>query len=323
MSDTPHTPDDSSATDAETSSTPDATAETENSTEVQQEVQAESEPETPEHVSQDCAKAPLNPKWTIKLSIITFFVIGFGALGLYDAVIKYPERGQRYADWAKMQYLDAAKAAGSEEFGLFERKSSIPDPVAEFKQLSDPDRRQQNLVDAANQSSPNQLRSTMRNARYDWLKGLKTIGQLTPENTIIEFPNDELTALKARWGSTSSIPRPLKGYDIPSQWAIMVVCWAIGLWMLLNIIKVIGQKYSWDAKSMTLTIPGSISITPQNLEEVDKRKWDKFIVFLKLNDSHPTHAGKEIKVDTYQHALVEDWILAMEAKAEGSQEAGE
>lgn len=315
MSDTPHTPDDSTATDADPSITPETMDEVEN--------QSENEPETPAHVTKDCAKAPLNPRWTIKLFVITFFVIGFGALGLYDAVKKYPERGQRYADWAKMQYLDAAKAAGSEEFGLFERKSSIPDPVTEFNELNEPTRRQQNLVDAANQGSSNRLRSTMRNARYDWLKGLKTIGQLTPENTIIEFPNDELTELKARWGSTSSVPRPLKGYDIPSQWAIMIVCWGIGFWMLLNIIKVIGQKYSWEAESMTLTVPGSISITPENLEEVDKRKWDKFIVFLKLNDSHPTHAGKEIKVDTYQHALVEDWILAMETKTLDSQESGE
>lgn len=315
MSDTTHTPDDSTAPDADANITPETTDEAES--------QSENESETPEHVTQDCAKAPLNPRWTIKLFVITFFVIGFGALGLYDAVKKYPERGQRYADWAKMQYLDAAKAAGSEEFGLFERKSSIPDPVAEFNQLNEPTRRQQNLVDAANQGSSNRLRSTMRNARYDWLKSLKTIGQLSPENTIIEFPNDELTELKARWGSTSSIPRPLKGYDIPSQWAIMIVCWGIGFWMLLNIIKVIGKKYSWEAESMTLTVPGSISITPENLVEVDKRKWDKFIVFLKLNDSHPTHAGKEIKVDTYQHALVEDWILAMETKAIGSQESAE
>lgn len=318
MSDTPHTPDDSEATNAESSTDLGIASDSSEATDT-----VEAPQEAPEHVSKDCAKAPLNPKWSIKLFLITFFVVGFGAYGLYDATMAYPNRGQRYADWAKMQYLDAAKAAGTEEFGLFERKSSIPDPVAEFENLNDPTRRQQNLADAQSQSSSSRLRSTMRNARYEWLKGLKTIGQLTPENTIIEFPNDELAELKARWGSTSSVPKPLKGYDIPSQWAIMLVCWSIGLWMILNILKVIRRKYSWEAESMTLTVPGPISITPQQLEEVDKRKWDKFIVFLKLNESHPSHAGKEIKVDTYQHALVEDWILAMEDKAMGSQEDGE
>lgn len=323
MSDTPHTPDDSEATDAGSSSDSGLAPEASEATDT-----VETQQETPEHISKDCAKAPLNRKWSIKLFLITFFVMGFGAYGLYDATIAYPNRGQRFADWAKMQYLDAAKAAGTEEFGLFERKASIPDPVAEFGHLDDPERRQQNLTDAQSQSSNSRLRSTMRNARYEWLKGLKTIGQLKPENTIIEFPNDELSELKARWGSTSSVPKPLKGYDIPSQWAIMLVCWTIGSWMILNILKVIRKKYSWKAESMTLTVPGPVSITPQQLEEVDKRKWDKFIVFLKLNDSHPSHAGKEIKVDTYQHALVEDWILAMEDqamqdKSMGSQEDGE
>ncbi|MBO6512592.1 MAG: hypothetical protein JJ974_01330 [Phycisphaerales bacterium] len=310
MSDTPHTPDDSSPTDSPAIDPSNDSAPAESN-------------ETPEHVTQDCAKAPLNKKWSIKLFLITFFVIGFGAYGLYDATIAYPNRGQRFADWAKMQYLEAAKAASSEEFGYFERNTSIADPVATLEELSDPTRRQQNLNDAQNQSSSSRLRSTARNARYDWLKGLKTIGELKPENTIIEFPNDELTELKTRWSSTSSIPKPLKGYDIPSQWAIMVVCWVIGFWMLVNIIKVVRQKYSWEADSMTLTVPGPIAITPAHLEEVDKRKWDKFIVFLKLNNTHPSHGGKEIKVDTYQHALVEDWILAMEVRAFGSQEDGE
>ncbi len=286
-----------------------------------------SETPTPDHVKQDCAKAPLNPKWTIKLGIIAFFVIGFGGLGLYDAIIKYPERGQRYADWAKWQYLEAAKTAGSEQFGIF-REASVDNPVEEYERLDDPQKRESDLRDAANQSSPSHLRATMRNTRYDWLKALNTIGKLTPENTVIDDPEAELASSKARWTSSTSNPKPLKGYDIPSQWGIMVVCWGVGAWMLLHMFRVIGQKFSWDADSMTITIPGPVSVNPNQLEEVDKRKWDKFIVFLKLNDTHPTHAGKELKVDTYQHALVEDWVLAMEAASPQaseslSQESGE
>ncbi|MFK7759208.1 MAG: hypothetical protein AB8C13_04590 [Phycisphaerales bacterium] len=274
----------------------------------------------PEHVKEDCAKAPLNRKWSIKLFIITFLVVGFGAYGLYDATLAYPERGKRFASWAQWQYLDAAKAAGSEEFGIFERQTSIQDPVAEFERLSNPETRQRNATDAQNQSSSRHLRATMYNTRFQWLKSLKTVNMLSPEHTTFDSPADELEAGRAKWTSSTSNPKPLKGYDIPSQWAIMIICWFIGGWMILNIIKVVRQKYSWDASTMTITVPGPISINPDHLVEVDKRKWDKFIVFLKLNDSHPSHAGKEIKVDTYQHALVEDWILAMEAKAEESQE---
>ncbi len=310
MSETPNTPDEMPTTDPATDSVADSATE------------PVADP-TPEHVSQDCAKAPLNPKWSIKLFIITFFVLGFGGLGLYDALIKYPARGERFADWAKWQYLDAAKNAGSEDFGIFERKSSVPDPVAEYAKLSDPETMQRNGIDAQNQSSARHLRATMYNTRYQWLNGLKIIGQLTPENTTIDNPNNELAQSRALWTSSLSNPKPLKSYDIPSQWLIMILCWGIGFWMLVNIIKVIGQKFSWDADSMTLTVPGSIAITPENIDEVDKRKWDKFIVFIKLNAAHSTHAGKEIKVDTYQHALVEDWILAMEKKALGSQEDGE
>ena len=278
---------------------------------------------TPEHVSQDCAKAPLNPKWSIKLFIITFFVIGFGAYGLYDATIVYPARGERFADWAKWQYLDAAKNAGSEDFGIFERKSSVIDPVAEFAKLNDPETKNRNAIDAQNQSSARNLRATMYNTRYQWLNALKIVGQLTPENTVIDNPGDALTQGRAKWTSSITQPKPLKSYDIPSQWLIMILCWGIGFWMLINIIKVIRQKFSWDADSMTLTVPGAIAITPENIDEVDKRKWDKFIVFIKLNTTHGSHAGKEIKVDTYQHALVEDWILAMEAKTLESQQDGE
>ena len=53
---------------------------------------------------------------------------------------------------------------------------------------------------------------------------------------------------------------------------------------------------------------------------VDKRKWDKFIVFLRIKGSHPQLGGQEVRIDTYQHSLVEDWVLAMEEKAFPSQE---
>ena len=269
----------------------------------------------PAHLDESCAKAPINKKWFYKLLIIAIFFVGFGGLGVYDALIKYPARGERFADWAKWQYLEAAKAANSEDFGVFERESSIINPVEELASLEE--RR------ASGRGSSSQLRATMLDTRYEWLNGLKTIGQLTPERTTIEIPQDELEALRAEWTTSTSNPSPLKSYDIPSQWLIMIVCWFIGGWMLLHMLRVMAQKFSWDAPSKSITVPGSITISPTQVEEFDKRKWDKFIVFLNLKDTHPTHGGQEIKVDTYQHALVEDWILEMERASESGSGASQ
>ena len=280
--------------------------------------QTPSEPEAaerPAHVDESCAKAPINKKWFYKLLIIAIFFVGFGAYGLYDAVVAYPARGERFAEWAKWQYLEAAKAANAEDFGVFERESSVRNPVEELAALKE--RRSSGL------GSSSQLRGTMLDTRYEWLNGLKTIGQLDPERTTIEFPQDELDRLRAEWTSATSNPSPLKSYDIPSQWVIMVVCWFIGGWMLLHMLRVMAQRIAWDAPSKTITLPGPISVSASQVDEFDKRKWDKFIVFLKLKDAHPTHGGQEIKVDTYQHALVEDWILEMERASESGSGASQ
>jgi len=275
---------------------------------------------TPEHVAADCARAPINRKWFYKLAIIAVFFIGFGAYGLYDAVEAYPHRGERYASWAKWQYLEAAREVDKEVFGYFLNESSVEDPAERYAYLREPETRDAMLRDAANQGSPRHLRAVMRKALLDWLTGLDRIGKLTPEQTTIEDPRLELERLEAKWSSAGSVPKPLKSYDIPSQWGIMGVCWFIGGWMVLHIVRVRSQRFSWDASGKTITIPGPVSISPDQLEEVDKRKWDKFIVFLRLKSTHPTHTGQELKVDTYQHAFVEDWILAMEEEAFGPQE---
>ena len=243
----------------------------------------------------------------------------FGAFGLYDAVERYPARGERHAQWAKWQYLEAAKEADKEDFGIFLREASVPNPVEEYEHLRSPETRQDFLRKAEDQNSPSHLRANMRRARLDWLTALDRIGELKPERTEIEFPRKELERLASEW-STATAPTPLKSYDIPSQWVIMGVCWFVGGWMVIHILRIKTQRYAWDAGSKTITLPGPIEVSPDQIEEIDKRKWDKFIVFLKLKDDHRTHGGQEIKVDTYQHAYVEDWLLAMEAEAFGSQQ---
>lgn len=271
----------------------------------------------------DCAKAPLNPRWIFKLTIITLVVFIVGAWGYWDATSVYPKRGERYADWAKWQYLEQSKRANSEDFGIFVRESSITNPVEELARLSEEQTASRNSQDATNASSNRTLRASMLIARRNWLDALKVVGQLDTERTTIESPQRELDELKSKWQSASSVPKPLHNFDLIVQWLIMALCWTIALYMFIHMIRVRSKRYGWVADSMTLSLPGGSSITPDHLEEVDKRKWDKFIVFLKINASHAELGGKEISVDTYQHQHVEDWILAMEEKAFGSQEDGD
>jgi len=255
-------------------------------------------------------RAPLNTKWVVKMAVVIVALLLFAVLGFYDATVKYPARGERHASYAQWQYLDAARNANAEDFGVFERESSVNDPVEELKRLQNPE----------TQLSTRPLRATMQEARKNWLEALKTIGRLKPEYTRFDSPQGKFDELAAQWGSTTSLPKPLKSYDIPLQWVILIVCLPLAIYVMLRFLRVRALKYTWDESTMTLGLPSGASITPADLEEVDKRKWDKFIVFLKIKDEHDKLGGKEVKVDTYQHKYVEDWILAMEADAFGPEE---
>lgn len=272
-------------------------------------------------VNESCARAPLNPRWVFKLGVIALVVLIVGIWGFWDATSVYPNRGKRYADWAQWQYLEQAKKADSEEFGVFLRDSSVPNPAAELAALQQ--RHAQNQADAVNPSSTSNLRASMKLARQNWLEALEVVGMLNSEHTTIDSPQQRLDELTAKWQSASAIPKPLHTLDLMVQWLIMGVCLLVALLMVVHMFRVRSRRYSWDAPSMTLTIPSGANITPDDLEEVDKRKWDKFIVFLGIKPGHAQLGGQEVKVDTYQRRRVEDWILAMEAQAFPSQETGD
>jgi hypothetical protein len=265
--------------------------------------------------------APLGTRWVRKMAIIIVVLLAFGSWGLYDAVSVYPARGERYARWAELQYLDAAQRANGEDFGIFERDTSVPNPGEEYERLNEPERKRTNLADSSNTTSTRHLRASMQMARLNWLEGLKRIGQLKPERTTFENPRERLDALRQEVGATAS-PKPLAGYDIPSQWAIMGVCWGIALVMMVHFVRVASKKYRWDPTLKALTIPGGGTIVPDDLAEVDKRKWDKFIVFLRIKEGRQPLGGQEVRVDLYQHAELEGWVLAMEEEAFGPQEGG-
>jgi len=256
-------------------------------------------------------KSALNRPWVLKMLIFIVVVLGFGSWGYYDAAIVYPARGQNYADWAEWQYLQASAQADQEDFGWFRTNASVTDPVGELEHLTSEEESARNLEAAGNPEARSYRRSTALVTRQRWLEGLRLIGQLKPERTTIIDPKKRLEDLRAEWASAPQ-PKPLHGFDIPMQWGIMAVCYTVGAYLIVLFLRVATKSYRWDPAEQRLTFPGGASLVPSDLAEIDKRKWDKFIVFLKVREGHDKLAGQEVRVDTYRHAHVEGWILEME-----------
>ena len=76
--------------------------------------------------------------------------------------------------------------------------------------------------------------------------------------------------------------------------------------MGLTVMRVLKTKYRYDASTHTLTLPSGESFTAQQINELDKRKWDKFFVTIHLE------GGKTHKLDLLRYQPLEDWILEME-----------
>ncbi len=248
-------------------------------------------------------------KWARRMMVIAAVLLAFGTWALYDATIKYPERGREYAQYAQLQYLIKLdeESQSLRDPGILTRNAPIVDPQAELERL----RADTNAV-----NSSESLRT-----RLDWLNALSYVGQLSPEVTAFKdtAPRQKLTQLQQDWTSKSP-PAPLSSYDIPSQWLMMVIGYGLGLYMVYLLIRVKITKYRWDPERKTLTLPNGATITPDDLEEVDKRKWDKFIVFLRIKPGVDKVGGKAIRIDTFRHDLVEEWILEMEREAFPSEE---
>lgn len=234
--------------------------------------------------------------WLIKTVIMLVALWAFGFWALYDAMSLYPARGAKYAEFAEYQYLvqsnEAARLSGAR----------VTNPTEAWATL---DQKRRDAGEGA--------LSDIEATRLDWLGALRLIGRLNEQSVaaLNEDPNARLVALRDKW-ATADRPKRLQSYDIPSQWLILVVCWAIGLWILIVFIRVITTKYRWDADAKRLHLPGGATLTPADLAEVDKRKWDKFLVFLKINEGHEKLGRREIKLDLYRHTPLEAWVLEME-----------
>lgn len=238
----------------------------------------------------------LNPKWLIKMSLIAIVLLGLGVWGYVDATIMLPRRGERVASLLEREYLAAAREARA----LRLSDVNIDDPVAERRRLTELD---QDKV------------SPMDRAKLNWLDALALIGVLDAEHTSSQTPPVErLAALQATWASGKA-PKAIQAYDIPFNW-LLAVLGAAGSAAIFTLIARVGRtRFRWDPETQRLTLPTGESIVPDDVQEFDKRKWDKFLVFLKIKPGHERLGGREIKLDLLRYAPLEDWILEMERTA--------
>ena len=291
--------------------------------------------------------------WLLRIVIITTVLLGYGVWSVYDAYVSYPERGADYASWSERAYLLAARDVDEsrEQVGTF-RRAAIEDPAARLDELTDAQTRERNIQDLNSTGRPK--RAQMELALEEWLTALDRIGHLHPAYTgFYETPdpaafdrlaeleavpatqrtsvqNDEmrgltqqlgpmsprqrLETLDSRWISESQ-PGKLQSFDIPVNKIAAFGCFGFSIYLIGLFVGVAMRTYTWNPAEMRLTLPSGDSIVPADLEDIDKRKWDKFIVFLIVKNAHKTIGGREVKIDTYRHGLVEGWILEMERAA--------
>lgn len=237
----------------------------------------------------------LNPRWLVKQFAVAALFSGFGLWGLYDALVVYPARGVAYSQYAKYQYLEQVKRKNSGSFG----EVSIADPAAEFQKLH---------------KEGTELRDPVDKAKLEWLESLAVIHRLTPaEGEIKDAAAVHAELDKAFTANGAGIPKKLEWFDIPSQWAIFVAGGVIGFGMFGFAAVVSRTKYGWDGA--TLTIPGGATLTAAQCEDFDRRKWDKFLMFIRVKNDHPTLAGQELKFDLLRYVPLESWVVEMEYTA--------
>jgi len=246
-------------------------------------------------MADELLRTKASPKWLGKQMIFILLVAGFAMWALVDATYVYPKRGEQAADFLKMQYLKAALAPGVLE------RTSVEDPVADLEALS--------TREKAASLSP------VEKARLEWLGALRNASRLDSSRTQIGEPRAMLSTLEKRFSNTKESPKALSRLDIPVQWAIFAACGAIALGMVYVLFRTVGTVFRFDPATKTLTLPNGNAIAAKDVAVFDKRKWDKFLIFLKVREGAPALSGQEVRLDLLRHVPLEDWVLDMEKTA--------
>lgn len=245
------------------------------------------------------AHTTISRNWLAKMTLFIAAFIGLGIWGFVDATIVYPNRGERYAEFMEYKYLQALNESGEV------LRASVDDPAETLETLG---ARERDIVtELATLSVENvaRRRYLQELARLEWLRSLAIVGQARPERTAFGDPQARLVELEAKW-STQEQPKGLSALDIPSQWLFVAIGVVGAVWLGLTVMRVTRTVFRYDEATRTLTLPSGTAFTPAEIVEIDKRKWDKFFVTVKLadNSSH--------KLDLLRYQPLEAWVLEME-----------
>jgi hypothetical protein len=259
-------------------------------------------------------------RWLFKMLAVSIGFIGLGIWGLADALVIYPKRGAVAAEAFEHQYLSQLQVTGT----LTNDSATIADPAGTLDRLR---------VKSKELAGSGTGLAALEKARLDWLTQLKLISKLTPTNP--SFPRDDFRMgdtgsptrvasaperyeeLKTKWtaGADGKAPKsqPLEWYDLPVQWLFVIVGGLIGPWMIFSVLRAKSKVYKYDAATKRLTLPGGQSITPADITDVDKSKWDKFYITFAIANTHPQLGGQKVTLDLYHHVPLEEWALELEA----------
>lgn len=245
-----------------------------------------------------------NRGWMIKIVIFMVAMFGLGIWGLVDALVVFPNRGREHADYTEWKYLDAADKSGMLHM------AAVAEPDQKLASL----RKQEKAL--REEAKIAEARGGVGRAQVDlleleWLTSLTRVRLAKPERTNFADPRKRLDELQQKQSSKTP-PKPLAAYDIPLQWVFVVGGLGMGFYLASLIARVKRTVFRWDPATLTLTMPDGRTFTPDQIKEVDKRKWDKFFVFLR-----PKDGSAEVKLDLLRHQHLEDWILEFEKKTEG------
>ncbi|MFN0010428.1 MAG: hypothetical protein ACKVS8_02160 [Phycisphaerales bacterium] len=262
----------------------------------------------------------LNRPWLMKTAVFMVGLLGFGIWGLVDAMVIYPNRGIEDASFKQKVYLEANQRAGRIVLSSFREPAdaleALQEKKAELRKAVDEDAALQKAEAAGGQPAQDATRrrraimGTVADAAgLKWLESLSLVGRLDPKFTVMADADATLAELKAKWDKTSP-PKELAAYDLPLQWIFTFLGFAGFAYLVVLVLRVKTTTYGWDAPDQRLHLPDGKAIVPADIKEFDKRKWDKFFVFLHLKDG-----SRPVKLDLYRHAKLEEWVLAMEKAA--------
>lgn len=242
----------------------------------------------------------ISGKWMFWQVLYLFVLTGFAGWCYVDGEIWMKDRGAADAEYKTKVYLEAATKAeyrGSE--------FTIADPAAELQTLS----KDEATLRSRSGSGDAQGRLALAKlAALDLLVALDRVNLLRAERTTFTNPSAALADLTAKWSKLSP-PKPLAGFDIPSQRLMLGASLAVDLLVIVVLLKTITTRFKFDPDTNTLTLPNGKNITPADLAEVDKRKWEKLRCSLVLTD------GQSIPLDLLRYVPLEEWVLTLEKAA--------